>query len=515
MKLASIFTDNMILQRDMPIKVFGSGDGDVNISFLGKEANTIGTGGRWCVTLPAQKAGGPYRMDVTMDGKTVTLINILIGDVFIAAGQSNMEMPLFKTEYGFEEAKSSNNSCIRYFTVPRRYKPGYDTFCWHFAGVYNHDTPWRSCCEDSALTFSAIGHYFAKYINEEIGVPVGIISCNWGGKRIETFIAKEYFYDCNALKTIIEEYDDFLANLDMYEYDKKFEVFADDISKYILNRDNGYIDTVRKLGLRAAAPLGSAQDMPIPDKGPYDSLSPATLWDSMYSDIVPYGVKAMLWYQGEANGYDIEYKEKYLTFLKCIREKFGCEMDVYAVELAPWIENIAEYMKCPMERFVTKDNWAFLREQQYAATVEGDKNYLVTTQELGDIYDIHPSKKKEVARRLALKALKYTYGLDIKADQPVYKSVEFNGEKAYITLDNADGLYGITADVNMYIAGIDKVLHRAQLEILPDNRLCVYCNDVKTPVLVRYGFDFYYFGRHLYNDAGLPLAPFRTDADGI
>ena len=231
----------------------------------------------------------------------------------------------------------------------------------------------------------------------------------------------------------------------------------------------------------------------------------------MFETIVPYGVKGLLWYQGESNGVELDYTEKYLVFLKALRERFGCDIDAYAVELAPWMGDIAEYMKQPLDRFVTEGNWAFLREQQQRATEIGERNYLATTMELGDTYDIHPHNKRDVAYRLALKAMKYTYGMDIKADQPIYDSVEFKEGKAYITLKHSEGLFGEADGVNMFIAGEDKVLHRAKVEIVSDNRLCVYSEQVSEPVLVRYAFDMHYFGKHLYNDAGLPMAPFRTD----
>ena len=512
MKLAAIFTDSMVIQRDMPIKVFGTGDGTAKVTFMGETAVAEAKDGKWCAALAPRQAGGPYTMDIELDGNVVTLNDILIGDVFIAGGQSNMEMPVFKTEGGFDEAKYCANDSIRYFTVVRRYKPGADNCSWHFVDMYTCDTPWQKCCEESALNFTAIGHYFAKYINKEIGVPVGIISCNLGGRRIEDFIAKEYFYGNHVLDAQIKEFDRHNSQLDMDAYEQKYAEFEKCLERYVTEEKAGHMEFTRKVGLRASAP-GIETVMPYPEKGPYDSVSPSTLWNSMFATIVPYGVKGLLWYQGESNGNELDYTEKYLTFLKCLREKFECDIDAYAVELAPWIGNMTEYMQQPMDRFVTENNWAFLREQQQRATEIGERNYLVTTQELGDTYDIHPHNKKDVAYRLALKALKYTYGMDIKADQPVYKSVEFADGKAYITLDHAQGLYGYgeARGVNMYIAGDDKILHKATVEILSDYRLCVYSDEVTNPVLVRYGFDFYYFGRHLYNDAGLPLAPFRTD----
>ncbi len=513
MKLATIFTDSMILQRDMPIRVFGTGEGTATIQFLGETVRVKAENGKWCAYLSPKPYGGPYAMEIDLDGTSVTLKDILIGDVFLACGQSNMELPLYETESGFDDAKYCENQNVRYFTVPRRFKKGVKHLDNIYEDMCDQDMSWRRCCESSALNFSAIGHYFAQYIYTETDVPIGIISCNWGGRSIESFIEKKYFYGDPVLDGIIKDFDQHNSTLDMERYEKDFEQFINDYNDYILKYRRNHRDLTRKIGVFATT-IARPDLPPLPtfERGPYDGLSPSTLWESMFSEIVPYGVKAMLWYQGETNAHDMDYMEKYLTFLRCIRENFENDMDVYAVELASFMFSEEDYKTRPHDSFATKDNWAFLREQQQKATRIGRKNYLVTTQQLGDMFDVHPRRKKEVARRLALKVLKYTYGKDIKADHPVFRSAEFVDGKAYITLDHAEGLFGDTNNVSMYIAGEDKVLHKATVEIMPDSKLCVYSKAVTKPMLVRYAFNMYYFGTHLYNDIGLPLAPFRTDS---
>lgn len=136
----------------------------------------------------------------------------------------------------------------------------------------------------------------------------------------------------------------------------------------------------------------------------------------------------------------------------------------------------------------------------------------MTSMDYGELFDIHPVEKEQLAKRAAKKALKHTYGYDIYADQPVYKSVCFEGSKAYITLESGEGLYCCDPKfVYIYVAGADKQLKKADVEIIGDNLLCVHSEEVDEPVLVRYAFDNYYEGLHIYNKAGLPLAPFRTD----
>ena len=515
MKLASVFTDKMVLQRDMPIRVFGTGEGKVRVHFLGETVTAESKGGKWCVELSTRSAGGPYTMEVDLDGKVVTLTDVLIGDVFLACGQSNMEMPLFKTENGFDDSLRCLNENIRYFTVPRRFKKGVDNYSFHFETVHSKETPWSICDTEVALHFTAIGHYFAAYVHEKTKVPVGVISCNWGGKRIEPFLERSYFNEVPSLAQQLREYEEYLNLLNMAEYEQEFGAFAERLEEYLTTVHPDVLGLTRKLGVDASVAKMDLMEMPVAPTGPYDGRSPGTLWDSMLSELVPFSVRAVLWYQGEANAGDPDYCEKYLTLLKCLREQFACHMDVYAVELAPWCGSYGQYRHQPMNDFVSAPNWAFFREQQQTATVRGERNFLVTTQELGDLYDIHPKRKKELSFRLAKKVLRYTYGTDIAADQPIFRSVEFVGGKAYITLDNADGLYADWGNVNMYVAGEDRVLHHAKVSRLPDDRLCVYSDAVERPILVRYAFCGYYFGKHVYNAAGLPLATFRTDKEDL
>ena len=514
MQLASIFTNSMVLQRDMPIKIFGTGRGRVQITFLDETVTALSEDDFWCVTLQPHSAGGPYTMQVLLDDTCVTLADVLIGDVFLACGQSNMEMPLFKTEHGLEEAEHCQNNNIRFFTVPRRFKTGVDNYGWHFSSIYNTDTPWKACDKQSALFFTAIGYYFAKNLERELNIPIGIISCNWGGKKIESFIQRKYFYDNSALKPTILAYDRLMDEINMPEYEKCFTKYLADMKHYCVEKRPDELECVQKNGLawtEAQEPSFGLQ--PIMEPGPYDGVSAGNLWETMFSTIVPYGVKAMLWYQGEGNTRDpVGYAEKYLTFLHCIRDHFGENVPSYAVELTPYMRDAASFLTTQTGYEMANDNWAFLREQQQIATEMEKNNYLVTTQGLvSDMYAIHPREKKLVADRLSLKVLRYSYGRDVMADQPLYRSVRFAGNKAFIDFWNVKTFTGYTHNVIMYIAGADKVMHRAVVEIMNGNQLCVYSDQVDRPILVRYAFEMFYFGSHLYNEAGLPLAPFRTD----
>lgn len=506
LKLATIFTDHMVLQANKPIKIFGSGEGSATIEFLGKTYEAYGIGESWCIAIDAMPYGGPYEMSFESEGTKITLCDIYVGEVWVASGQSNMEMPLFRVDGGLAEARLAENSLIRFFTVPKQFKRGLAMKGTHFYEMDCIDTPWRLCIEETALGVSAIGYTALKEIQERLGCAVGLIECNWGGRRIEPFIDKKYFYDYDFLRPQIEEYNEMLAELDTEAYEEK-------IAEHIKIREREmekHLDALQMVRERGVCPAVWIPEfnVHIPElpRGPYSLDAPGTLFDSMVSKIIPYGIQGILWYQGESNNTE-NYAKKYLVFTKCMRESFeNEELSFYAVELAPFDYNGID------DEFVTDpNNWAFRREQQMLATKVDKRSHLVTTQHLGDEFDIHPRAKIELGHRMALKMLKHTYGFDIIGDQPTYKKATFEQNRVTIELDNAQGLYTQYWWVfKMYVADEAGNMERAEVEIMDDSRLILKCK-MKKPTAVRFAFHSHYNGMAPFNLAGLPLSPFRTD----
>lgn len=519
MKLASIFTDHMVLQANMPIRVFGTGRGKVEVRINGESQFLNAESENWCVTLPAMEYGGPYSMEVKMDGKITLIKDIYMGEVWLACGQSNMEMPLFRTEYGMEEAEHAANDKIRFFNVPKRFQRERPISLQAFYKLKSVDTPWQICNERSSLYFSAIGYYVAKELQKKLGIAIGMISCNWGGTPIEAHIDRKYFYDRASMKEMIASYDQMKSKINWQKYEELLKQEALEMDQRMSVIDYDEVEYVKQVGVRAAAEHNKKEIPPqtIFPGGIYRMNQPGCLYDSMYSRILPFGVRGMLWYQGESNRWE-GYLEKYLAFMQCMRAAFqNEEMPFYAIELASFShpDGGVEAQICD-DRFVTKDipcNWAYNREQQQRATKVGKNNYLVTSMELGDAMNIHPIHKKELAHRLALKMLKHTYHFDVMADQPVYKEAIFEENQIRIILEHAQGLFCPNLKhVKMFVADESHILKRAEIEI-EGEELLVRSKEVEKPILVRYGFDFYYDGMHIYNEAGLPLAPFRTDTE--
>jgi len=507
MKLSSIFTDHMVLQANQPIRIFGEGKGTVTVLFLEETKRLVSEEEKWCIELPPKPYGGPYLMTINLDGKEIVLEDVYVGEVWLASGQSNMEMPLFRTEYGLEDAKQSKNEILRFFTVPRRFEKNTVSHWWHFECCEAVDTPWQVCCEETALHFSAIGYYVAKELQKRLGVAVGVISCNWGGMPIETFIKREYFNRYPALEQKLEQFNRDIEAIDFKKYLLELEQAKEKLCKHCNSIGYDEVEKVRQSGVRATAgmPDDEAWELPF---GIYKPGEPGVLFESMFERIAPFAVKGLIWYQGESNQ-SVDYLNKYIVFMECIREEFKCpDMKFYAVELASYcLEETAS------DEFISGNNWAFTREQQQKATELVKNNYLVTSMELGDICDVHPIHKKELAKRIFIKILKNSYSFEIYADQPTFKSAEFKDGKAYIYLNNADGLYSNNlSKVKMYICDKTHALKKADIKI--ENEMLVLSSaEVENPEIVRYAFNWCYVGGHIYNSAGLPLAPFRTDSE--
>lgn len=503
LKLATIFTDHMVLQANKPIKIFGEGEGEGEIEFLGARYKAYATGNSWCVSLPEQKYGGPYELTLVSEGNTIKLSDIYIGEVWFAGGQSNMEMPLFRVDDGLEMARHAENNLIRFFRVPRQFKKNTPTHGSHFVKTEDIDTPWRLCNELEASLASAVGYEVVRRVQEALGCAVGLIECNWGARTIETFIDKKYFYEYDFLRPQIEAYNKALSELDRDAYEREIDEILKKREQIYKNHPD-MLELLKRRGVQGSV-WCEGEQMPEPAYGPYYLDCPGTLYESMVSKLVPFAMQGVLWYQGESNDAK-DYAKKYLVFMKCFREAFeNKELSFYATELAPF-----EYDGKDDALVTDPNNWGFKREQQMLATEVGENNYLVTTMQIGDMFDIHPMRKLELGRRMALKVLKYSYGFDIDADQPTYKSATFEENKVTIELNHARGLFTRHGWVFKIYAGDENgSLERVEAQIVDDK--IVLNTKMKKPTLVRFAFQMHYNGMAPFNDAGLPLSPFRTD----
>lgn len=480
----ALFSDHMVLQRGKPLKVWGTcAEGEqITVAIQGKSApaETKGTG--WIATLPPLVEGGPFTL--TIQGKnTIEIKDVLIGEVWIASGQSNMEWPLAASENGAETAKKSTNPRLRLFTVPKRTstKPESDV-----------TSKWLECKPETAASFSAVGYFFGRDLEKALNVPVGIINSSWGGTPAQAWTTREKLL---GNKTLAH----YVSNLE--KAGQKF-----DADKSTLPEKHKKALELHKLAVEKAKaekkPIPRAPAMPTDPR-----LSPgsaATLYNGMIHPLRHYTIAGAIWYQGESNaGSAFEYRTLYPAMITSWREAFGQgDFPFHGVQLAPFMA----ISNAPQD-----SAWAELREAQFLATRAIPHVGMAVITDVGDEKDIHPRKKEPVGARLALLALQDSYGKEIVANGPTFKSLKVDGSKAVISFDNTgsglkcngDSLTGFT------IAGADRKFHNATATI-EGNTVIVTSPSVHEPVAVRFGWANYPVV-NLWNKNGLPAVPFRTD----
>ncbi len=478
--LPGIFGNSMVLQRDMEIPVWGKADPgeEVTVTLDGVTRSVnADVDGKWMVRLPKMNAGGPYRM--TVRGKnTFTFGDVMIGEVWLCAGQSNMAYRVGNLEDVSVKLADSDNPLIRMFTIERsRHEQPQDD-------ILNDAPEWVVCTSKTVMNFSAVAYFFGRDIQRELNVPVGLINSSWGGTQAEMWTPREEIKDDPALRPMIGRWEELVA-----AYPEDMKQYETEIAAWKKAQAEGRTDMKR----------------PYPPPGASRAESPGGIYNAMIHPLIPYGIKGAVWYQGESNsqrGY--QYRTLLKTMIRSWRDKWGQgTFPFLIVQLANWETDTNPY--------TPKDggNWPELREAQLMA-LELPNTALTVTIDLGEEADIHPKNKWDVGYRLALSALNIAYGYDIEYSGPLYRSVSFKKNTALVTFSHESGFSARGSQLKGFeIAGADRVYHPAEARI-KGNAVIVTSPDVPEPKAVRYAWDDYPLC-NLYNTAGLPASPFRTD----
>lgn len=478
-RLPNLFSDNMVLQRDKVIKVWGWADpGEkVNVALSGKTAATkADASGEWRVELPAMKAGGPHELTVT--GKnSLKVANILVGEVWICSGQSNMEFELMHAQNSQEEIKLATYPQIRMLLVPRT-----------SAGLPLNDIKarWFVCSPDneSLKKFSAVGYFFGREIHEKVHVPVGLISAAQGATQAEPWTAPEGLADVPALKESLAGITA-TANANRKQLAENLDMLEVAIPK-----------------ARAALAAGR----PLPFELAMTSLIPAeggpVLYNGMIFPLVPFAIRGALWYQGESNGGDgMRYLDKMKALVGGWRRVFQQgDFPFYSVQITPNRYNGA---------------LPFLLEAQTASMTIPNTGMAQSTDtcDPSDNYGGgHPRNKQEIGRRLALWALAKDYGFtNLVCSGPLYKSMKVEGNRIRIRFDYVGGglmTLDNKAPDSFEIAGADGTFVDASAMI--DGETVVVSSDkVNAPTAVRFAWKDL-AQPNLKNKEGLPASVFRA-----
>lgn len=499
-RLPRIFSSHMTLQRNLDVPVWGWADPgeSVTVTFASQEKSTVAdANGKWMLRLEPMAASSEGRSLGIKGNNELSLDNVLVGDVWICSGQSNMEWNLKGAMNPDQEIAAADHPMIRMFDVP-----GHTT-----APIAKEDVPggeWKVCSPATVAGFSAVGYYFGREIHQESGVPIGLIGTNWGGTRIEPWTPPVGFRSVPELADLSRRVDAFDPSVAAGK--ETWEAHLDAIEAWTVEAREA-LASGRAMGQLPAAP------------GPRGGGDPTAIYNAMVAGLAPYGVRGAIWYQGESNGGEgMEYFHKMQALIGGWRQVWNqgdFPLFFYFVQLADFRQ--------PTDDPKGGDGWARIREAQRRALTIPHTGMAVIT-DIGNANDIHPRNKQDVGKRLARWALRDAVGQDIVVSGPLYKEMKVEGSNVRVHFDHVgSGLMvgdknGLepTAQVKTLevarfaIAGEDKVWHWAQARIDGDTVL-VSSPEVPAPVAVRYAYSMNPEGSNLYNKEGLPASPFRSD----
>lgn len=504
-QLAKIFSDNMVLQRGKPLPVWGTAKPDeaVTVSFNGATAAaTAAKNGTWQATLPAQDVLKEGREFTVKGANTITLKNVLVGDVWLCSGQSNMEMSfswhVLNGDAEMAEAAKYPNIRQTKFGHWRALVPAQSS-C---------NSPWGVCTKESLPYTTACGYFFAREINKATGIPIGILDDNWSGCCIEPFISREGFATVPELKMFSDRIEKQLGDMESPNGKRWLENGMNSVLAWAQ-----YAQAERNAG----RPVEYVPETNIP----FDSFL-CGQYNAMIAPIGRFPIAGALWYQGCSNGGEgISYYQKLQALVNGWRKLWGCQFPFYIVQLASFT--------APTDDPEGGNGYAKIRNAERMAAMGIPLSGLAVTINIGNAADIHPKNKLDVGRRLSLWALRDVYGQkDIVVSGPLYKSVAVEGNKLRVSFEyTGSGLMAAAKDPNapgvapvpaadgklkgFAIAGADKKWVWADA-VIDGATVVVSSPAVASPVAVRYAFRANPMGAcNLYNKENLPASPFRSD----
>jgi sialate O-acetylesterase len=398
---------------------------------------------------------------------------VLVGEVWLCSGQSNMQMAVSGSNDGDLESLSADYPGIRLISVPQ---VGTQEAQSDFKGQ------WERCTPESVKGFSAVGYFFGRQLHQTLGVPVGLIDDSWGGSAAEAWVRRDILEKDAKYRPLIERWESIEKNA------------PEAVEAY-----------------KAAVAKAKAEDKPVPKsvQNPENQLRgnarPGNIYNGVLKPTIGYGIKGAIWYQGETNaGRAYQYRDLFPLMIKSWRDEWGIgDFPFYWVQLADYR---AEKPK-PAE-----SDWAELREAQTRTLALPNTGEAVIV-DLGEGQDIHPRNKQDVAKRLVRWALAKDYGVKVPYQSPTYKSMETKDGKVVLTFDHVGG--GLKAfdfpEVRGFaVAGSDKAFVWAKAKLVGKNKVEVWSDEVSDPAAVRYAWADNP-GCNLYSREGLPVTPFRTD----
>lgn len=432
------------------VKVYTNADSEGNFSFkvTVPEASTK----TYALHIYELKKKG--NRDVVIASRNIT--QVYAGEVWFCSGQSNMQMPV-QGSWGLmnnyqEEIKNANYPMIKLLSVAASGKnnhPADDTDLW---------SNWVACSPSTIPDFSALAYCFGRELYKNLNIPIGLIQCAYGGSNAEAWVSLETARTIPALKTQLDKC-------------AQYDFHRDSVSKY----------------------LGMKNEFQVP----------TLLYNTMVHPMINFPIRGVIWYQGEANAWGSSYYTALMdSLISSWRKDWGYKFPFYTVQLAAW--------QTPAE-FQENSNWAALRWDQWKTSQQMDSTGMATAVDVGNATDIHPKNKQEVGRRLALIALKNTYGFDVVADAPKPVSYRFEYKKAYITFDKKIHVRNDSVPVGFRFKDKSyKRFYAATAKVVGDKTIEISVSQPLRPSAIYYNWADYPIG-NIYGENNLPVLPFRTD----
>ncbi|MBI5688869.1 MAG: sialate O-acetylesterase [Verrucomicrobia bacterium] len=479
LRLAGLFGDGAVLQRDRPVPVWGwaAPGAAVSVEFRGERVTATADGeGRWQVSLPPMPAASdPAALVVRTAGEACTVADVVVGEVWLCSGQSNMEWTVAQSANAEHEIAAADLGLVRQFRIAKvpAEEPARDV-----------RGGWRPALPAHVGAFSGVAYFFARDLHRALGVPVGLINASWGGKMIEVFLSAEAIRASPHAAAIQRRW---VAERD--DLDAKAATYPQQLAEWVAAQ-------------AAARAAGTKWDRPRPSdpRGIRDQHRPACVFNGMVAPVTPTALRGVIWYQGEHNvTRAAEYRDLFPALISDWRAQFGGrDLPFLFVQLAAY--------SAPLDR--SRVAYAELREAQATALAVPGTGMAVAL-DLGSPGDVHPRNKQEVGVRLARVAKARVYGLGGEWSGPVFRLARREGETVRIEFDHAaGGLVARSVPVPGFeLAGGDGVFHQADA-VVSGAAVLVRSPAVPVPRAVRYAWanapDV-----GLFNTVGLPAAPFR------
>ncbi len=516
-KISSLFGNGMVFQQGQLAPVWGwSESGDkVAVAFKGqKKEAVVGKSGKWMVKLdPLEMSKESSVMTITVNDEVLTINDVLVGEVWLCSGQSNMDFNLMSlsrpardkkdqpvADYLKKEMDTASDPLLRQIVVPKEVSPLVERV--NFKGEWNPSTP-----ENNQL-FTATGYFFARELRRELDVPVGLIKAPWGGTRVEAWIPESGYQSLPELAQFNDEsiaaMNAQLANFDQVKIDAAYKVS---------------IEKWKVASKKAKANKKKAPRYPKKKESPDMARTlPSTLYNGLIAPVVQYGIKGAIWYQGESNqgSHSDEYAKYFTTMIKEWRTLWGQgDFPFYYAQLAAFNN--------PNKEPIDNDGWVTVCDEQ-RKTLTLINTGMAVLNDIGEAKDIHPKNKIDAGKRLSLWALKNDYRKPIKVcSGPLYKSHKVDAAKVIIEFDSiGSGL--MVATKHLMDAPVESQEPLARFQIkgsdgawkwgvakIVGKTVEVSHSDITEPVAVRYAWSKNPEGANLYNKEGLPASVFKTD----